>query len=152
MEGSRAGADADKAPTSRPPRREEDTVNLFRNYELRTAFAPAERRRLPTTLVTGWLGSGKTTVMRHVLANRQDLRVACVVNDFAELNIDADVTPSEVPPNCVPIVGAYHFATLHFTGSDVHNMALRKRAIELGMKLSEYSLVTAGGGEGGEPC
>ena len=49
MEGSRAGADADKAPASRPPRREEDTVNLFRNYELRTAFAPAERRRLPTT-------------------------------------------------------------------------------------------------------
>ena len=42
---------------------------------------------------------------------------------------------------------AYHFATLHFTGSDVHNTALRKRAIELGMKLSEYSLVTAGGGE-----
>jgi len=91
MEGSRAGADADKAPASRPPRREEDTVNLFRNYELRTAFAPAERRRLPTTLVTGWLGSGKTTVMRHVLANRQDLRVACVVNDFAELNIDAEL-------------------------------------------------------------
>ena len=66
-------------------------MNLFRNYELRTAFAPAERRRLPTTLVTGWLGSGKTTVMRHVLANRQDLRVACVVNDFAELNIDAEL-------------------------------------------------------------
>ena len=71
--------------------REAATVNLFRNYEARTAFAPAERRRLPTTLVTGWLGSGKTTVMRHVLANRQDLKVACAVNDFAELNIDAEL-------------------------------------------------------------
>ena len=70
-------------------------VNLFRNYELRTAFAPPEKRRLPTTLVTGWLGSGKTTVVRHVLANRQDLRVACAVNDFAELNIDAELVARE---------------------------------------------------------
>ena len=91
ISGEGSGANADAAPASRPQRREEDTVNLFRNYELRTAFAPQERRRLPTTLVTGWLGSGKTTVMRHVLANRQDLRVACVVNDFAELNIDAEL-------------------------------------------------------------
>ena len=64
-------------PSSTADDREAATVNLFRNYELRTAFAQPERRRLPTTLVTGWLGSGKTTVMRHVLANRQDLRVAC---------------------------------------------------------------------------
>jgi G3E family GTPase len=75
--------------------KEAATVNLFRNYELRTAFAPPERRRLPTTLITGWLGSGKTTVMRHVLANRQDLRVACAVNDFAELNIDAELVARE---------------------------------------------------------
>jgi hypothetical protein len=75
--------------------KEADMVNLFRNYELRTAFAPPEKRRLPTTLVTGWLGSGKTTVMRHVLANRQDLKVACAVNDFAELNIDAELVARE---------------------------------------------------------
>ena len=84
-----------------PPPAVEDkeaaSVNLFRNYELRTAFAPPERRRLPTTLVTGWLGSGKTTVMRHVLANRQDLKVACAVNDFAELNIDAELVARETP-------------------------------------------------------
>lgn len=80
-------------------------MNLFRNYELRTAFAPQERRRLPTTLVTGWLGSGKTTVMRHVLANRQDLRVACVVNDFAELNIDAELVARD-DNGVMPGVGA----------------------------------------------
>ena len=82
-------------PSSTAEDREAATVNLFRNYELRTAFAQPERRRLPTTLVTGWLGSGKTTVMRHVLANRQDLRVACAVNDFAELNIDAALVARE---------------------------------------------------------
>ena len=63
ISGEGSGANADAAPASRPQRREEDTVNLFRNYELRTAFAPQERRRLPTTLVTGWLGSGKTTLL-----------------------------------------------------------------------------------------
>ena len=82
-------------PSSTADDREAATVNLFRNYELRTTFAQPERRRLPTTLVTGWLGSGKTTVMRHVLANRQDLRVACAVNDFAELNIDAALVARE---------------------------------------------------------
>ena len=105
ISGEGSGADVDAAPASRRSRREEDTVNLFRNYELRTAFAPQERRRLPTTLVTGWLGSGKTTVMRHVLANRQDLRVACVVNDFAELNIDAELVARD-DNGVMPGVGA----------------------------------------------
>ena len=86
---------SEMGPSSTADDREAATVNLFRNYELRTAFAQPERRRLPTTLVTGWLGSGKTTVMRHVLANRQDLRVACAVNDFAELNIDAALVARE---------------------------------------------------------
>ena len=70
-------------------------MNLYRAFENRTVFAEPEKRRLPTTLVTGWLGSGKTTVMRHVLANRQDLRVACAVNDFAQLNIDAELVARE---------------------------------------------------------
>ena len=86
---------SDEPPPSAVEDKEAASVNLFRNYELRTAFAPPERRRLPTTLVTGWLGSGKTTVMRHVLANRQDLKVACAVNDFAELNIDAELVARE---------------------------------------------------------
>ena len=88
-------ARSDETPPPAVEDKEAASVNLFRNYELRTAFAPSERRRLPTTLVTGWLGSGKTTVMRHVLANRQDLKVACAVNDFAELNIDAELVARE---------------------------------------------------------
>ena len=48
-------------------------------------------KKIPVLLLTGYLGSGKTTLVNHILSNKRGIKFAVIVNDIGEVNIDADL-------------------------------------------------------------
>jgi cobalamin biosynthesis protein CobW len=56
--------------------------------------------KIPTTVITGFLGSGKTTLVRHILANAGNRKLALIVNEFGDVGVDGDILKACGSPNC----------------------------------------------------
>jgi len=82
--------------------------------------------RVPVTIITGFLGSGKTTLVNHIVANQRGLRTGVIVNDFSDLNIDAELivradnTVMELSNGCIccSLNGEFIDAVFRVLGDD----------------------------------
>ncbi len=59
-----------------------------RNYNLSDALPTLPKSGMPVTIITGFLGSGKTTLLNQILQNKDNLKIAVLVNEFGDINID----------------------------------------------------------------
>jgi cobalamin biosynthesis protein CobW len=60
----------------------------------------SELAKIPVTIITGFLGAGKTTLIRHLMQNPQGLRLAILVNEFGTVGVDGDILKSCADENC----------------------------------------------------
>ena len=102
-----------------------------------------KKKLIPVSLLTGYLGAGKTTVLNHVLANQEGYRVAVIVNDIGEVNIDASLIAkggavTQKDENLVPLSNGCICCTL--------KVDLMNQIIDLAKsKKFDYILIEASG-------
>ena len=106
-------------------------------------FKKKAKKLVPVSLLTGYLGAGKTTVLNHILANQQGYKVAVIVNDIGEVNIDASLIAkggavTQKDENLVPLQNGCICCTL--------KVDLMKQIIELARSGKfDYILIEASG-------
>ena len=102
-----------------------------------------KKNLIPVSLLTGYLGAGKTTVLNHVLANQEGYKVAVIVNDIGEVNIDASLIAkggavTQQDENLVPLSNGCICCTL--------KVDLMNQIVELaGSGRFDYILIEASG-------
>jgi G3E family GTPase len=69
-------------------------TNTATNIGTNTELLAIPKRGMPITIITGFLGSGKTTLLNQILKNKHDLKVAVLVNEFGDINIDSQLLVS----------------------------------------------------------
>ncbi|MGK7943855.1 MAG: GTP-binding protein [Microcystaceae cyanobacterium] len=63
-------------------------------FSLSDSLPTIPKSGMPVTIITGFLGSGKTTLLNHILDNREGLKIAIIVNEFGDINIDSQLLVS----------------------------------------------------------
>ena len=58
--------------------------------------------KIPVTVITGFLGSGKTTLIRHLLTHAHGKRIALIINEFGDLGVDATCSPAAATRPAAP--------------------------------------------------
>ena len=106
-------------------------------------FKKKQNKLVPVSLLTGYLGAGKTTVLNHILANQEGYKVAVIVNDIGEVNIDASLIAkggavTQKDENLVPLQNGCICCTL--------KVDLMKQIVELARSGKfDYILIEASG-------